>query len=405
MPTFIYTARDRAGRLSTGTVEAETDSRAAASLRQQGLWVTDIRSTHAGASERSRAPVPNKETSLSRRLRSPVSLKDLSVFYRQLYTLLNSGMGIYQAMEMLGQPNQTANPELRRVISELARHLLVGGRLSEGMARYPWLFDRMQVRMVEAGEAGGLLVEIVQRLSSYLEREYEVRLEVKRKTLYPKLVVGLLFLVLPINVPLTLAGYLQNLFQMVIWTAAIAVPVWLVIRVFLTSQAGKDFYDQVKLSIPVIGPLVRKLAVARFARSLAALYGAGVPLPAALSMAGEASGNSLLEKQSVRMVPALEQGISISQTILASGFFPQMFVGMISTGETSGNLDEILEKAADFYEEESAHATTQLVVTLGVILLVIVAILVAIKLISFYMSYIGGVMGGPGGEGGGLNGE
>jgi len=155
----------------------------------------------------------------------------------------------------------------------------------------------------------------------------------------------------------------------------------------------------VKLAIPVIGPLIRKMTAARFARSFAALYGAGVPIASALGMSGEASGNHLLEQRSRVMVPALERGVPLSRAMDASGFFPPMFIGMISTGESTGNLDQMLDKAADFYEEEARHATTQLVVILGVVLLIVAAILVAIKMISFYSGLFSGIFNAAGGGG------
>src|SRR5688572_19861792 len=157
MPVFVYQARDSSGNRTSGTVEADTNSRAVANLREQGLWVTDLRVSGSGRRETpgaiaaapggvAAAPV---DRSLAKRLRSPVSLKDLSLFYRQLHTLLNSGVALYQSLEMLSHPNQSPNAALQRVVADLGHHVLTGGRLSERMARYPWLFDRMQVRMVE----------------------------------------------------------------------------------------------------------------------------------------------------------------------------------------------------------------------------------------------------------------
>jgi type IV pilus assembly protein PilC len=317
-----------------------------------------------------------------------------------MHTLLNSGVALYQSLEMVGQGGQTPNPHLSRIVRDIAHRILAGSRLSDAMAHYPWLFDKMQVRMVEAGERGGLLVEIFKRLADFLEREYELRMDVSRKTLYPKLVIGLLLFVLPIRIPLTLHGYLTELGQILLTVVGFGVPIWLAGRVLLTSRIGRETYDQVKLAFPVIGKLIRKLAAARFARSLAALYGAGVPITSAVTMSGEASGHYVLESRSRMMGPALERGVSLARTLEASGFFPPMFIGMVQTGETTGNLDGMLDKAADFYEEEAAHATTQLVVTLGVLLLITVAILVAIKLISFYTGMLGNLFNTVGGAGG-----
>jgi len=393
MPVYTYTAKDQSGNASSGSVEAVSDSTAVAQLREQGLWVTDLRETGRRVS----APSSRQQDSLGQRLKSPVSPKDLSLYYRQLHTLLNSGVAIYQSLEMLSQPAQTPNTHLRAAVHWLSRHVLAGGRLSEGMARYPRIFDRMQVRMVEAGEAGGLLVSIFQRLSEYLEREHAIRSEVSRKTLYPKIVLALLVFVMPIGFPLSLVGYLMGLGTILLWIFGLGIPIWLVLRLFLTSRGGRETWDQVKLAIPVLGKLIRKMAVARFARSFAALYGAGVPIASALAMSGEAAGNYSLEQMSLRMVPALERGVSLSQTLEASRFFPPMFLGMVATGESSGNLDGMLAKAADFYDEESSHAVQQLVVILGVVLLLAVGILVAFKIFSFYAGLFNASFQGAGG--------
>lgn len=398
MPLYYYTAKDQSGNQSTGSVEADTDTRAVSHLREQGLWVTDLK---VGGAARTAGSRMRPEDSLGQRLKSPVSPKDLSLFYRQLHTLLNSGVALYQALEMLGQSNQTPNGHLQRATQYLGRQVLGGGRISEAMTRYPRIFDRMQVRMVEAGEAGGVLVDIFRRLSEYLEREHHIRSEIARKTLYPKLVLGLLVFVLPIGFPMSVASYLHGLGVVLTWLLGIGIPSWFVLRMFLTSRGGRETYDQVKLVLPVTGKLVRKMAVSRFARSFAALYGAGVPIGSALAMSGEACGNYVLEQQSLRMVPALERGVSIAQTLEASRFFPPMFVGMVATGESTGNLDTMLDKAADFYEEEAAHATQQLVVILGVALLIIVAVFVAIKVATFYMSLMGGEMKVGTGDGAG----
>jgi type IV pilus assembly protein PilC len=395
MAVWVYTARDQSGNVSTGTVEAPSDSRAAAELRAKGLWVTDLRA--AGRARKEGIPA-DAEKSLAKQVFNPVSLKDLSLFYRQLYTLLNSGMGVYQSIESLCDGRQTPNGSLRRVVREIAPRILAGGRLSEGMARFPWLFDRMQVRLVEAGESGGLLVEVLRRLAEYLEREYELRLEIKRKTLYPKLLL-LAFLFIPPIPTLVFRGtgaYFLEIWSTIGWILIAGIPLLLALRVLLKTQGGRMFYDQVKMVLPVIGPLVRKLAVARFARSLAALYGAGVPIASSLAMSGESCGNTILERASLRMVPAVERGLSIAQALTAANVFQPMFLGMVSTGETSGNLDDSLNKAAEFYEEEAMHATVQLVVILGVVLLLVMAIVIGAKVVSFYGAHYS-----PGGMGGG----
>jgi type IV pilus assembly protein PilC len=401
MPVFTYTARNQSGQMLTGTLEAESDSRAAARLREQGLWVTEIRTAGRRAEGPGPAALPaGAETSPWLQMRPPVSLKDLALFYRQLHTLLNAGLPLYSSLETLGNPTQSPNAHLRRVVHAISQHVLTGGRLSEGMARYPWLFSKMQLRMIEAGEAGGLLVEMFHRLAEYLERQYELQLEIKRKTLYPKILLAALLFIpqVPTLVMRGVGPYLWEIWSTVQWLLVIGVPLLIAFRFLLTTRAAREWYDQIKLMIPVTGNLVRKMTIARFARTLAALYGAGVPIMSSVSLAGESSGNHVLESASYGMSSALERGVPMSQALSATGFFPPMFLGMVSTGESTGNLDQMLNKAADFYEEEAKHATLQLVVILGVLLLLVMAVLIAIKIIGFYTGFYGGQAGAASGE-------
>jgi type IV pilus assembly protein PilC len=383
----------------TGMVEADTDSRAVMALRDQGLWVTDIRSNGRPAPQAG-AAVPLQDKSMLKSMWSPVSHKELSLFYRQLYTLVNSGTALYGSLEMLGRPNQTSNQHLRKAIVAISQDVLAGRRLTDGMARFPWLFDKMQVRMVEAGEHGGMLVDILRRLAEYMQREYELRLEIKRRTLYPKLLLAAFFII-PSIPTLVLKGtgpWLAELWGTLQFILILVVGVYFGFKVLMTTQGGRNFYDRVKLGIPVIGPLVRKLVVARFCRTLAAMYGAGVPIASGVVLAGESSGNYVLEHSMQVVVPALQRGMLVSQALETTRFFQPMVVGMIQTGETTGSLDEILNKAAEFYEEEAMHATIQLTLILGVALLLIMGLLIAIKIISFYTGYYNNVGGAAGGE-------
>ncbi len=403
MPTYTYTARDQRGQQSSGQLDAESEGVAASRLRADGLWVTDLRAV-GGKSPVVDRPEASTDASVEddfwKRVFSPVSQKDLSLFYRQLHAMLVAGIGVYHAMTTLAGPNQTPSPELRRVAGVMAQDMLEGGRLSATMQKFPWLFDRMQVRMVEAGEAGGLLVDILERLAEYTERDHNLRMEVKRRTLYPKILLAALIFI-PAVPTLVLSGFgpfAAEVMRTGGLAVIVAVGIWLLLRMFAKTEAGRVTIDQVKLAIPVVGPLVRKLAAARFARTLAALYGAGVPIASSLGYAGEACGNHLLEAASRRMKPALEHGNSISQTLASSRFFPPMFVGMVATGETTGSLDQSLNKAAEYYENEALHATVQLTVIMGVALLLAAGIMIGMKVIGAWTGHYGGVMGAGQGE-------
>jgi type IV pilus assembly protein PilC len=394
MPTFRYTARTRSGQTMSGELEAVSNSNAVAQLRDMGLWVTDLRPVGGGRQPRSQRSFAGEYVYP---IHSGVNEKDRSLFYSQLHATLVAGMPFYQALVSLGE--QTPNPRLRGAIREMAQHILDGGRMSEVMQRYPWLFSRLELRMIEAAELGGLMEECLRRLAAYLEREYNLRLQIKQRTLYPKLVL-LTFIFVPSLVTWVMQGFVAYIADIATFWAPIFIGLlFLVIgyRYLMKYPSFRDFRDQVNLALPVIGPLVRKLAVARFARGMAALYHAGVSPVTSLVAAAEASGNVVLEKSVRRMAPAIERGSSLTQAMVMTGFFPPMFTGMIATGEQTGSLDETLDKSAEYYESEATHASIQLVVILGVVLLLIMAVVVALKVIGFYMTHYGAATGAVGG--------
>ncbi len=386
MIVFNYTARTAAGQFTHGQVQAEDRGKAAEWLRGQGLFVTGLEAAGGAAAERQAGGMV---AHFLFPLWSGVGPKDKAIFYRQLVTMLAAGMPLYQALTTMAQG--LPNKRLASVLEQIAQDVLAGGRISEAMARFPWIFTRLELRMVNAGEVGGLLENVLNRLADYMEREWQLRLKIAQRTLYPRLVF-LAFIFIPPIPTLVLAGPGPYFASIVLTWGPILLLVfglWIFFRYLLQSQAVRDFYDQVKLAIPVVGPLVRKLAIARFARSMAALYGAGVSPSSSLATAAETAGNAVLERNLRRITPAIEKGASLSESMTLLYFFPPMFTGMVSTGEQTGNLDQMLDKAAEYYENEATHATMQLVVILGVVLLLIMAVVVAITVIGFYTGYAG----------------
>lgn len=318
---------------------------------------------------------------------------DLALFFNQLGTMLNAGMGMHHALDMLANPGQAPNVKLRGIAREMADDLLQGSTLSQAMMKHPAVFKALHVYMVRAGEASGALPEILLQLSVYMQKEYEMRQDISRRTLYPKLVLGLLILVWPINAPLNIPNYLSGLFSTLLFAGSLLLGIYLLVQALTRTEAGRNLWDQIKLATPLFGPLVRKLAAARFGRALAALYTAGAPLPQSVSMAGDAAVNYSLRTAAHRAVPALQAGAPLSTTLAATHFFPPMFIGMLTTGEMTGSLDTMLVKAADFFEEEGRTTMAKMAITLGVMVLIFVAIIVLIKLISFYTGMITGLMG------------
>jgi type II secretory pathway component PulF len=275
----------------------------------------------------------------------------------------------------------------------MAQEVQHGTPLSVAMRRYPWVFSSLQVHLIEAGEAGGLLDRMMLRIAEYLEREYEIRQKIKQRTLYPKIVlVAAIFI--PKLVVLIFQGlvpYLQatlfTVLPIVLWGAAI----WAAFRLGFQWPPFRYAYDTVKLNLPVVGGLIRKQVTGKFARSLAALYGAGVPVGRAMTWAADACGNPRVADMIHRQVPRVERGESLTEALTATRFFSPVALGMMATGEQAGSVDGMLHKLADFQEAEADHAAQQMVTVGGTLFYLAIALFVALQVIAFYGGYARGL--------------
>jgi len=271
MPTYQYIAKDSAGQTRSGMMEAETNSVAVARLREQGLWVTRLHAHGVRAS----ASSGGVRERLIDPIWSGVSLRDLAFFFRQFATLIDAGMPINQALSTLAP--QAPNAKLRQIVAQIAAQVQNGSQLSAAMRRFPWVFSSLQVHMIEAAEAGGLLDQMMLRIADYLEREYEIRQKVKQKTLYPKLVL-LAAIFIPNIVILIFGGlmpYLHSTLFTVLPFLLGGLAIWAACRLGFQWSPFRYAYDTVKLNLPVVGGLIRKQVTGKFARGLSALYGAG----------------------------------------------------------------------------------------------------------------------------------
>src|SRR5713226_8352209 len=387
MPTYQYTAKDNTGQTHSGVLEAETNSVAVAQLREQGLWVTQL---HARAGTAA-APGAGLRARVIEPLWNGVSLRDLAFFFRQFATLIDSGVPLYQGLSSLAL--QAPNARLRRIVAEVAAQVQHGSQLSVAMSRYPWVFSPLQIRMIEAGEAGGLLDRMMLRIADYLEREYEIRQKIKQRTLYPKIVL-LAAIFLPNLVVLIFQGlmpYLHSTLFTVLPVVLWALAIWAAFRIAFQWTPFRYAYDTVKLNLPVIGGLIRKQVTGKFARGLAALYGAGLPVGRAMAWAADACGNPRVADMIHRQVARVERGESLTDALTATGFFSPVALGMVATGEQAGNVDGMLEKLADFQEAEADHASHQMVVIGSTLFYLAVALFVAYIVISAYGGYAHGI--------------
>lgn len=395
MATYAYTIRDATGAVRQGTSEGETDAAVARRLQEQGYTVLKIRQTKA-AKPRSAGGGFGR-----------VRLTDLSIFCRQFSTMIDAGVSLVRCLSVLGE--QTASPKLKRIIADIEAEVQGGQTLSKAMSKYPSVFSNLFVGLVRAGEVGGALEESLQRLSTFLEKDMELRRKVKGAMTYPcivmvvalAIVIGLVTFIVPrflelftdlgmkeTDMPgMTVMLMKFSHFLTSKWWMALAILVAFIIafKMFVRTRIGRRVYDRVKLKAPVFGKLNHKVCLARFSRTLATLLTSGVPILQALetvsgTVANEIIGDAILEARS-----RIREGDRIGDPLQKSKMFPPMVVQMISIGEESGSLDQMLTKVADFYESEVDAALQSLTSAIEPLMIVVLGTAVAFIVIAMFM--------------------
>ncbi len=425
MPLFKYRAQESNGQLTEGRVDARDASAVAVELRNRGLVPVRIErddtrggsyvsvaggspSVSAGNVEPERQRTGATSTSVGATSRielAPflvsVPLPDLAAMYRQLATLLHAGVPMLQAVSVLAE--QTRQPRLQRVLLEAGMLVSSGQPFSSAMDRHPAVFSSMQVELIRAGELGGMLEAMCNRIADYLERETEIRRKLKRETLYPKIVLFVAFLT-SVVVGFAQAGMgaagvdvVKAKFIFAASVAAVALFVWWLFRFLNQLPAFGAAWDNVKMLIPGMGGVSRRYATARFTRALGTLYSAGVLLPRAVDIAARACGNRAIGQRMVDNVPVLMSGGGLSAMLAETGLLEPVAVQMARTGEQTGSLDQMMEKVADYLESDADAKAHQLAVFAGVAALLIAAVVVGVIVISFYSGQMGSLMSAAGG--------
>ncbi len=400
MPIFRYVAQTPEGREVRGTVQARTRLEATDAVRQQGYWLLELY-----AEPEPTTPIHAARQGVWQPLFGGVPLKTLALFFRQFATMLAAGVPMYQSLETLGN-QRGGNARLRRTLHEIRDSILAGERLADAFDKHPAVFSPIIRAMIRVGETSGALEAILRKIAEYLENELELRRLLSRVTFYPKTVL-FFAIVIPQLIPalITLVGaqggapVSQALMGIALTFAKILLAifvVWAVFRLAMQAQGFRWGWGLFTVSLPWIGFTVRQLALARFARALSALYGAGLPLSQAIRYAADATGNEYLRSRIQPAGSKLESGQSITQTFLSTGVFPPMVMDMVATGENTGELGFMMDKVAEYYEEEGKLRSRQAGYILGVAVYIGVAIYVAIILIQFYSGYFGAIFNAAG---------
>ena len=330
---------------------------------------------------------------------SGVVLKDLAPFYRQFATLINAGLTLQQSLSALA--DNTKNVRLKEFSYNAQRQAQAGGRLSDVMAAYPWIFPPMHLEMIRAAEQGGMLDDALRQIGDYVEHELEVRRLISRETLYPKIVLFVALMLMgkpgifeesPAIVDLVVRGdtglYLR---ETVGFGLACLLPIFALVALFRLSWFNipgvRGGYDAFKIKLPVVGKIIRTFCVAKFARTYAALSRAGFPASAALQIAGDASGNVVIARAAHRAAREAERGALPSLALRATGEFPGIAMDMLQTGEMSGSLDDMMDKVADYVEAEGKLKSHQVALIFSACILLLVGLMVLNIAMKFYGGY------------------
>lgn len=392
MIDYIYTAVDKDGKKVKGTISATNESRARILLKEQGIVPTKIE----------KQTLLNKDINIS--IGNPVEIRDLSVFCRQFQSILKAGVTIVEALEMLA--DQTENKVFAKAIREAKTTVQKGGTLAGAMKEHPKIFPSMLVNMIEAGEVSGSLEIALERMGTQFEKSAKLKGLVKKAMIYPimilivafAVVIAMSILVVPsfaemfedmgTEMPaITQAIMVFSDFILTKWYIAVLVIAVLVfaISAFAKSENGKEFFGRVSIKLPIFGKLIVKSTSASFARTISTLISAGVSLSDALEITARAMSNVLFKRALRDARQKVEQGSNLSGPLAASGLFPPMIPQMVRIGEETGNVDGMLTKAADYYEEEVEIATGSLTTMIEPLIIVVLGAIVAFLVLALYM--------------------
>jgi type IV pilus assembly protein PilC len=394
MPTFAYSGRTRAGQVVSGEQTADTMDAAVAALRREQIMVTRIDAAKAAAKA--------KKARVQKGKAAPT--KNLSIFTRQFSVMIDAGLPLVQCLDILGK--QEPDKGFSEVILQTRAEVESGASLADAMKKSPKAFDALYTNMIAAGEAGGILDTILKRLATYIEKNVKLKSQVKSAMIYPvaviciaTLVVGaILWKVIPTFAQL-FAGMGAELplpTRVVIWMSDALVTFLPIIVIggaaaaygfkqYYASENGRRTVDAAALKVPILGDILRKVAVARFCRTLSTLLSSGVPILDGLDITARTAGNAVIEQAILKTRTGIERGETVSAPLRESNVFPSMVTQMINVGETTGALDTMLGKIADFYEEEVDTAVAGLLTLLEPIMIAFLGGVVGGIVIAMYM--------------------
>ncbi len=395
MSTFAYVGRNRQGAVKKGELTAKTRDEAVEQLRKQQVVVTSLE-------EKSGMGGKFKVS-----LGSGLTDKDLVVFTRQFGTMINAGLPLIQCLDILS--TQSENKVLRETVGDVKNSVESGSTFSDALKRHPKVFDDLYVNMIHAGEVGGLLDTILTRLAKHIEKAMKLKGQIKSAMVYPSAIVGVAIVIIsvlmvwvipvfaqmfkemsggrmglpgPTQIVIDVSNFFQSYWYVL---AGAAVGTVFAIKRYYATVNGRVVIDRLLLKLPIVGDLIRKASVAKFTRTLGTLITSGVPLLEGLSICAKTSGNKVIEEALMNARVSISGGKTISEPLAKCNVFPKMVTHMIAVGESTGALDAMLGKIADFYEDEVDQAVETLTSLLEPIMMVVLGTIIGFIVVAMYL--------------------
>jgi type IV pilus assembly protein PilC len=419
MPKFNYVAMDSRGKETKGVLEVASQADAINRLKEMGFFPTKVMEA-----EKPKDPKADKKSKGSGggggggakkkkkggfSFGGKVKPKVLTTFTRQLATLVDAGLPLLRGMRVLEK--QERNPTLKRIINDLALSIEGGSTFSEGLAQHPKTFNRLFINMVKAGELGGVLEVVLNRLAEFMEKAEKIKGKVVAAMFYPAAVMtvamGILVLLMVVVVPkfkaifadllggadmpaftMVILGISDTIANHFVYVAAGVFVFFILFKLSLRTKLGRRLFDRLKLNFPVIGSVISKVAISRFARTLGTLVSSGVPILQALTIVKETSGNVIVGNAVTAVHESVKEGETITAPLEASGVFPPMVISMVDVGEQTGALPEMLMKIADNFDDEVDNAVSAMTSLLEPIMIVFLAVIVGSIVIALFLPLI-----------------
>jgi type IV pilus assembly protein PilC len=436
MPKYDYVALDQKGNETKGSIEGASQNEAIGRVKDMGFFPTKIVEADktqdkkaAGKKAKAKAPAKGgKKGAININIRIPglgggVKPKVLTTFTRQLATLVDAGLPLLRGLRVLEKQERNAN--LKKILGDLSLSIEGGSTFSEGLAQHPKVFNKLFVNMVKAGELGGVLEVVLKRLAEFSEKAQKIKGKVKAALFYPVAVlvvaVGIMILLMCFVVPkfkdvfggmgfplpgftlfvLGVSDLIKNNILATMGVVVVCVMVFLLI--INKTKLGRFLWDKFKLKMPALGPVISKVAISRFTRTLGTLVSSGVPILQALTIVKETSGNVIISNAISKVHESVKEGETITAPLEASGVFPPMVVSMVDVGEQTGAMPEMLLKIADNYDEEVDNAVAAMTSLLEPIMIVLLAVIVGSIVIAMFLPLIAMInhIGDTGNGGGG----